>query len=290
MEQPVIDPSARRDAYYADAGSWSADVNGALRASRTRARWIAGAAVVVAVCEALALMALSPLKTVVPYTITVDRQTGAAELARGVQLGALSENEALVQSAVAQYVIARETLDATDLAANYRKVGLWSTGTARSDYLRSMDRTNPASVLVGANAATQVAVTVRSITLMSRTSALVRFSTDRREGEGPATRMDYAAVMQFAFTGGPLDMEDRLVNPLGFQVSRYRRDAESVGPRTVEPPPPVSATSTTTTTRVTTVAPSVAPSPSATLALPPGATTVVIPSTATRPAPTETAP
>lgn len=283
MEQPVNDPAARREAYYADAASWSTDVNGALRASRTRAQWIAGAAVVVAVCEALALMALSPLKTVVPYTITVDRQTGAAQLARGVQLGPLSENEALVQSAVAQYVIARETLDATDLAANYRKVGLWSTATARSDYLRSMDRTNPASVLVGANAATQVAVTIRSITLMSPTSALVRFSTDRREGDGPASRMDYAAAMQFAFTGDPLSLEDRLINPLGFQVSRYRRDAESVGPRTVDVPPPVSVT---TTTRVTTVA----PSQPATLALPSGATTVVIPSTATRPAPTETAP
>ncbi|MGI4879775.1 MAG: virB8 family protein [Janthinobacterium lividum] len=264
----MIDPRAGREAYYADAASWSQDVNGALRASRRRAWWVASGAALIAVCEALALAALSPLKTVVPYTITVDRQTGAAQLARGVNLGAMSENEALIQSALAQYVIARESLDATDLAANYRKVGLWSAGTARSDYLRAMDRNNPASVLIGATAATEIATTITSITQMSPTTALVRFTTDRREGDGPVARMNYAAVVQFAFTGGPLSMEDRLVNPLGFQVTHYRRDAESSGPQIIAPPPAPQgntapqATTTTTTTRVTI----------------PTATTVVIPS------------
>ena len=252
-------PPPSRDAYYADAASWAEDVNGSLRASRRRAYWVAGIAAGIALLEALALALLTPLKTVVPYTITVDRQTGAAQLARGVALGPLSENDALVQSVIAQYVIARETLDATDLAANYRKVGLWSAGTARTDYLRAMDRRNPASVLTGATAATQVAVTVKSITRMSPVSALVRFTTDRREGDGPVTRQDWAAVLQFSFTGGPLNQEDRLINPLGFQVTSYRRDAETAAPQIIVPtavpvavatglPAPATATTTTTTT------------------------------------------
>ena len=263
--------NSERDAYFADAASWAQDVNGALRASRSRAYWVAGAAALIAIAEGLALAALTPLKTVVPYTITVDRQTGSAALARGVELGPMRENEALVQSALAQYVIARETLDAADLAANYKKVGLWSAGTARTDYLRAMDRSNADSVLIGANSATQVSVTIKSLTLMSPTSALVRFSTDRREGDGPLARSEWAAVIQFAFTGGPLSMEDRLINPLGFQVTHYRRDAESVGARVITPATlvvPAAATVTTapataaTTTTTTTVAiPSAIPRP-----------------------------
>ena len=239
-----------RDAYYADAATWADDINGALRASRKRAWIVAGAAVLVAILEALALSMLTPLKTVVPYTITVDRQTGHAELARGIVLGPMSQNDALVQSVLAQYVIARETLDATDLAASYRKVGLWSAGTARTDYLRSMDRKNPASVLNGATAATEITTTIKQVTMMSPTSALVRFATDRRDGDGPVTRMDWAAVIQFGFTGGPLSMEDRLINPLGFQVTNYRRDAEAVAPQIIVPTavPAVAATTTTTTT------------------------------------------
>lgn len=227
MDQTTNTTATERAGYFANAASWSEDVNGSLRTSRRRAWWVAGAAASIAVLEALALALLMPLKTVVPYTITVDRQTGAASLARGIQLGPLSQNDAMLQSVLAQYVIARETLDATDLAANYRKVGLWSAGGARADYLRIMDRRNPGSPLNGATAATLVQTSVKQVTVMSPTSALVRFSTDRRDGDGPVTRTDWAAVMQFAFTGGPLSLEDRLINPLGFQVTHYRRDAEA---------------------------------------------------------------
>ena len=240
-----------RTVYFAEAASWSADINGSLRASRRRAWIVAAAAVSVAVLEALALVLLTPLKTVVPYTITVDRQTGAAELARGVGAGPLSQNDALLQSLLAQYVIARETLDATDLAANYRKVGLWSAGAARADYLKLMDRRNPASPLLGATAATLVQTTIKQVTVMSPTSALVRFTTDRSDGGGGVTRADWAAVMQFGFTGGALTLDDRLINPLGFQVTHYRRDAEAA-PGVVLPVPRPTITTTVTTTAVAT--------------------------------------
>jgi type IV secretion system protein VirB8 len=39
------------------------------------------------------------------------------------------------------------------------------------------------------------------------------------------------AVMNYRFVGEPMRMEDRLINPLGFQITRYRRDPEA-------PPPP----------------------------------------------------
>lgn len=221
--------------YRAEAASWSQDVNGALRASRARAWWVAGIALFLAVVEGLALVLLLPLKTVVPYTILVDRQTGHAELARGINLGPMSENEALVQSALAQYVIARETIDAADLAANYRKVGLWSAGNARRDYLSAMDRANPASILNSANAATLITTSITSIALLDKGSALVRFATQRREGDGPSDRRDWAAVIRFGFSGGPLSAEDRLINPLGFQVTHYRRDAETVAPAAAAP-------------------------------------------------------
>jgi len=216
--------------YREDARSWSQDVNGALRVSRARAWWLAVIALFIAAVEALALVMLLPLKTVVPYTILVDRQTGHAEVARGIKLGPMNENEALVQSVMAQYVIARETIDATDLAANYRKVGLWSAGDARRDYLRGMDRSNPASILNSANSATLITTTVKTIALVDKSNALVRFTTERRDGNGPTDRREWVAVIRFGFSGGPLSAEDRLINPLGFQVTHYRRDQEGVAP------------------------------------------------------------
>src|ERR1700744_4034596 len=97
--------------------------------------WVAGGACAVAALEALALFALAPLKTVVPYAISVDRQTGYVETVRPLAPGALSQDQAVTQANLVQYVLARETFDATDLRDAYRKITLWSAGEAREQYM-----------------------------------------------------------------------------------------------------------------------------------------------------------
>jgi type IV secretion system protein VirB8 len=62
------------DAYYREADSWADDRQDMLRASRRTAWIVAGVAVAVALFEAIALIVLMPLKTVVPYTLLVDKQ------------------------------------------------------------------------------------------------------------------------------------------------------------------------------------------------------------------------
>ena len=68
---------------------------------------------------------------------------------------------------------------------------------------------------------------MRSISMLSGDSALVRFATTRTD---PGTQSQapqlWAAVLRYKFSGGAMRAEDRLVNPLGFQVVHYRRDAE----------------------------------------------------------------
>lgn len=226
-EKPL---AADRPAYYADAASWSQDVHGTLRASQ-RLAWIVALGLgAIALLEAVALTALMPLKTVVPYTITVDRQTGYVETARGLQPGLLSQNAAVSQAFLAQYVMAREGYDATDLQANYRKVAMWSAGDARTQYLRTMSASNPQSPMKLYPATTVAQPIIKSISLLNATSALVRFDVERRDYGAPSgERQSYAAVVGFRYTGAPMRMEDRFLNPLGFQATSYRRDSEMIG-------------------------------------------------------------
>ena len=220
--------AAQRKMHYDQAASWAADVNGTLRASRRVAWIVAGAAVLVAVLEALALATLAPLKTVVPYAILVDRQTGYAETLSALQPGGLSQNAAVTQSNLVQYVLARETFDATDLRANYQKVMLWSAGDARADYQHEFDRTNPQSPLKLNTPTSTVSVQVESVSQLSPTTALVRFTTTRHEAGSPGgPQQAYAAVMSFRYSGAAMQMQDRFLDPLGFQVTRYRRDTET---------------------------------------------------------------
>ena len=220
-------PQDRR-AQYQQAASWAADVHGSLRASRRLAWIVAGVASGIAALLAIAIVVMMPLKTVVPYTITVDRQSGYVEQVRGLQPGTMTQDAAVTQSFLVQYVIARETFDATDLRENYRKVMLWSAEEARSRYAREMQTSNPASPLNQYPASTILSTTIKSVSLLTPTTALVRFDTVRRDpGASSGQQQSWTAVMAFRYTGAPMNMGDRFVNPLGFQVTRYRRDADT---------------------------------------------------------------
>jgi type IV secretion system protein VirB8 len=223
-----------RKTYYQEAASWAADVQGALRASRRTAWIIAAAAVLVAVLEAIALAALAPLKTVTPYVITVDRQTGYVETPSTVKPGPLTQDQAVTQAFIAQYVLARETFDATDLQSKYQKVQLFSAGDALAQYRTLMQKTTADSPLNLYSPTTTVAVTIKSVSLLSATTALVRFETIRHEaGAATGAEQAWTAVLAFRYSNAPIRMGDRLLNPLGFQVTRYRRDAEQLAPTPV---------------------------------------------------------
>jgi type IV secretion system protein VirB8 len=228
-----IDPPLRADrgAYYEEAASWAHDMQAVLLASRRIAWIIAGAASAIAIMEAIAITALAPLKTIVPYVLTVDRQTGYTQLAQGLTRGPMSEDAAITQAFLAQYVIARETFDINDLQTNYKKVAQWTIGAGRDEYIRSMAAVNPQSPVAKYRQTTIVQTTIKSVSLLSKTSALVRFETEQSaDGANQAESRPYTAVIAFRFSGTPMTMEERFVNPLGFQVTSYRRDAETVGP------------------------------------------------------------
>lgn len=218
-----------RAAYYSEAESWAQDQTRTERKLQ-RAAWIvAGAATIVALCEAIALVALTPLKTVVPYTLLVDRQTGYVEALKPLEREMIAPDRALTRSFLAQYVIARESFDIGSVKQDYRKVALWSAGEARDRYVAGMQASNPASPLATLPRRALVEVQIRSVSSLGPDTALVRFSTTRSDpGAQSGPPQTWAAVITYKFTGAEMSADDRLLNPLGFQVTRYRRDAETI--------------------------------------------------------------
>jgi type IV secretion system protein VirB8 len=215
-----------------------------LRNSRRIAWIVAGFGVGVATLEALALVVLLPLKQSIPYTITVDRETGYVQTMRGVNLGNLSETDAIAQSFAVQYILARETFDINDYQANFKKTMMWSQGNAEADYGRDWDKANPNSVHNRYRPTTLVKVTIKSVTLLGPRSAMVRFDTEQTESGSGGSRQPWVATLGYSFSGKPVSEQDRYLNPLGFQVSSYRRDAETAQPVPIASPPPPVPTAT----------------------------------------------
>lgn len=245
------------DAYYAEAASWNRDRVEAARRSQQRSWWIAGAATLVAVLEGLALVILTPLKTVVPYTLLVDRNTGYVQALKPLSPEAIAPDTALTQSYLVQYVIARQSFDMASLNANYRKVALFSTGPARSSYLAQMATSNPESPLVAYPRSTLIETRVKSVSPVGKDVAMVRFDTVREDpGSGVQQPMPWVAVVRYGYSGAPMRLEDRFINPLGFQVLSYRVDPEAVPPQLS--PPAASPESLTAVVRTGATQPSAA--------------------------------
>jgi type IV secretion system protein VirB8 len=249
--------------YYEQAATWNQDRLKALASSRRIAWWVAGAAAFIAVLEALALVFLAPLKTVIPYTLLVDRTTGYVQAIKPTEKTKIEPDAALTQSFLVQYVTARESFDVNTLGQAYRKVALFSADQARNSYLSMMQANSPQNPLALYPRNTVIETRVKSVSPTGSDTAFVRFDTVRTDANGTAQPpSSWVAVIKYRYSGEPMKLEDRFVNPLGFRVISYRKDPEALpasAPQAATAAPgPTAPVATVTTTTV----PAPAPTPS----------------------------
>ena len=217
--------AAVKDAPW-DAGvTWERETYLSLRRSTRRAWLIVTAALGLTFLALVALILVLPLKEFAPYVVTVDKNTGWLEVTRGVHQGNLTQNEAVTIANIVRCLVARESFDATDYAERYREVGLCMTGRALESYRRLHEQSNKNSpaMLYGYDGI--IRVEIGSVNLLTDTTALASFRTIL-EFRGREVVNHWRAAMTFAYTTKQFTMRDRLTNPLGFQISSYRRDPD----------------------------------------------------------------
>ena len=124
----VKDKEEDLKAYFAEAESWDRDRFVAATRSRRVAWIVAGVTSALAIVSVGSVMALSPLKTVVPYVVTVDKSTGATEVAQGLRGDkSITYDEAIRKYFLADYVRTREGWIPQAREEFYRKVLALST-------------------------------------------------------------------------------------------------------------------------------------------------------------------
>jgi type IV secretion system protein VirB8 len=76
---------------------------------------------------------------------------------------------------------------------------------------------------------TTVDARVKSVSPIGVNAVLVRFDTIRTDANSRAQLASPSvAVIKYRYSTAPMSVEDRYVNPLGFQVTSYRTDPETV--------------------------------------------------------------
>lgn len=219
-----------RERYFASATSWADGQAAAVLRAQRRAWAAAAGFALLSLLLGAALLVLLPLKRSEPWVVMVDRATGTMSEPVRLKEGGLTENEAVIEAELARYVRARESFDQTDLQENYRQVQLRSAPDARAAYVQWMAPSNPDSPLRSLGRGDFLQTNIRSVSLLGPGTALVRFDAVRTTADGRALGIrSYASAISFGFNGRPLAEQDRFENPLGFQVTRYRRDVEGSG-------------------------------------------------------------
>ncbi|OHB26244.1 MAG: conjugal transfer protein TraJ [Phenylobacterium sp. RIFCSPHIGHO2_01_FULL_69_31] len=220
--------SSELKAYFAEARTWDQDRLAAAYRSRRLAWTVAAVAAGLAGAAVAAVIVLTPLKTVEPYVVRVDRTTGAIEVLRGLSTtGPQSYEEAVTKSFLATYVRAREGWLPQAAEANFRQVSIMSTPEEQQRWALAYRPTNPASPQITYGRGADVDVSVRAISFVAPGVANIRFHRSVRR-DAQVEESDWIATIAFAYTKAPMGEVDRLRNPLGFQVSSYRADPEVV--------------------------------------------------------------
>ena len=203
-----------------------------LQSQRNRWMVVAVLALILSVVAMGTVALLLPLKETKPFVVMVDRTTGEAEKIVQVRPVNLGEQEAVRQAELVSYVIDRETYDISDNQTRIPDVLTRSKEQARSSLVALWTKGNENYPPEIYNNRSRLLVKVISITLLSDATAQVRFrKVLETEGERNVER-DFVATVGFEFQPKvERNLEDVWKNPLGFVVTNYRVDAETLNER-----------------------------------------------------------
>ncbi|HEV2681234.1 MAG TPA: type IV secretion system protein [Rhodanobacter sp.] len=209
------------------------------RRSERRAWWVAFSAIVVALILAGGYFYMLPLKEKVPYIVMADAYTGTSTVARLTEDFTnrhISTSEAINRSNVAHFVLARESYDVAMMNLHdwTTTLTMSSPGVAAA-YTTLYSTNNPESPYKTYGRERAIRVKILSIVLigggpnLTPKGATVRFQRSLYDKQTGVTRpMDSKlATMEFVYkTNLKMDDQNRIENPLGFQVTSYRVDAD----------------------------------------------------------------
>ncbi len=212
--------------YYQLAEQWDTDIIRKSKVSRNRAYVFGIACLAVAGAACIAVASLAPLKRVEVVTVLWDQTTGVVRQVKYSDDAAkFTSDEAVIKNHIQQFMVARETWDmAADNEYRRRVVKLFLSPNLVQDYNEEFNPVNRSSRVALFGSQVKRRVVVRGINFLNKKTAIVQWeSQDERTVEkGPW--VTWSSIVGFSFTAPPTNEEDVYLNPIGFQVTSYRRD------------------------------------------------------------------
>lgn len=178
----------------------------------------------------IALVLLMPLKTVEPYIAMVDKNTGQSQLLTVIDSNTLSEQTALNEYWIANYLRWREVYDWYTLQNDYDMTLLFSMPNVAQEYAKIFDGDDALNDKWGK----RIKANIKIISIVNNDEAqiaTVRFEKTIKNVDDKNHGKTTVWVATLGYQYQPQDElteAERLKNPLGFKVTSYRVDPELI--------------------------------------------------------------
>lgn len=204
--------------------------------SKKVAWYVAGGACICALASTLAVVALTPLKTVEPYVIRVDNNTGQTDIVTVLDTKTMSKSEAMDRFFASQYVQLLEGYDWYTIQNQVDKVMLFSSDSVQAQVRNKFSYpTAPHKTLKEFG---RINIKVTNTTVLDTGLIQVRYTATTEPVSGQTwdkqsktlrggTAKNYIATIGFDYVNVPSVDEIRRINPLGFTVRTYKVDEDN---------------------------------------------------------------
>lgn len=174
-----------------------------------------------AVCSSMFVIAkLNASRSIEPYVIEIEDKSGIPVLIEQKTKENFTEDEMMKRYFIVLFIQSLEGYDPYTYRMDYNRVRLFSSAQVfRDAYFRISERADDSPVKRLGNRG-RLLVGIKSIQFLESNYVQVRFRvTADGVGEPPK---DYVSYMTYRFVNLELTVQERFINPLGFQVTFYR--------------------------------------------------------------------
>jgi len=171
-----------------------------------------------------------PLKSVSPFVIQIDENTGVTEVIDSKDTGEYTQNELLIKYFANKYVMAREEYNYLTYDQNRQMVRLMSLPDVYREYINFMESPNGYKNIFATHTDRKVDLIssqVKENKTTGSTEVIARMQVTETATQRRPVEYTISVRLQCHFdSGADLSDDQRLINPLAFVVEYYDTNKE----------------------------------------------------------------